>query len=279
VIVNQNDLPDIYLQLCYSFAAQLRTELTACSLNTPIVSGANTGWLREGPREGIFHWDALYAYSDWIVFNSRAAWGISGRQPQTSYISNGVDREDFHVKVPIKQRQIRCLALCSTYHTEKHRDIKGWHSVLMPLKEALERMRIPCNFLRVDSSVGRRTGRPTYSTDALLDFYNSGTIYVVASQSEGTPNPALEAAACGCTIVSSCVGNMPELIRHGINGLIVTDRTVEAYVSAIKIAVDNYAAMADEMQTDIQEWDWRNRARSYYALFDQILAKRKVDKR
>ena len=46
-------------------------------------------------------------------------------------------------------------------------------------------------------------------------WYDTGTVYVVASQFEGTPNPALEAASAGCVVVSTPVGNMPELIRDG----------------------------------------------------------------
>ncbi len=55
----------------------------------------------------------------------------------------------------------------------------------------------------------------------MLDFYHSLDVYVCASRTEGTPNPCLEAAACGLPVITTRVGNMPELIRDGENGFFV----------------------------------------------------------
>src|SRR5687768_15509539 len=59
------------------------------------------------------------------------------------------------------------------------------------------------------------------SCDEMVEFYHSLDIYLCASRSEGTPNPCLEAAACGVPVVTTRVGNMPELVQHGVNGLFV----------------------------------------------------------
>ncbi len=76
----------------------------------------------------------------------------------------------------------------------------------------------------------RSVGRPDWSWRRekrwrspveMLEFYRSIDIYLCASRSEGTPNPCLEAAACGVPLVTTRVGNMPELVRHGVNGLFV----------------------------------------------------------
>jgi len=101
-------------------------------------------------------------------------------------------------------------------------------------------------------------------------WYNTGTIYVCASQREGTPNPALEAASCGCVVVSTPVGNMPELIEDGHNGRLVA-RDVDALLEAIVEVQARYQPMAENMQQTIEGWDWRHRAREYYDLFQQVL--------
>jgi len=58
------------------------------------------------------------------------------------------------------------------------------------------------------------------SNDELPDWYSAADIFVLPSRSEGTPTVLLEAMASGCPIVASRVGGIPEVITHGINGLL-----------------------------------------------------------
>jgi glycosyltransferase involved in cell wall biosynthesis len=46
-------------------------------------------------------------------------------------------------------------------------------------------------------------------------------IFVHPSLSEGMPNAVMEAMACGCAVVASRVGGTPDLIEHGVHGLLV----------------------------------------------------------
>jgi glycosyltransferase involved in cell wall biosynthesis len=50
-----------------------------------------------------------------------------------------------------------------------------------------------------------------YTREQMVNFYNSIGTLICFSESEGTPNPVLEAAACGRAVISSPVGNVPEL--------------------------------------------------------------------
>lgn len=266
-----DDPQDLYMQLCYSHTQRLRQHLLQQKQRAVIVTGCNTGWASEGPREGRYHYDDMRMAADWIIFNSRAAWGRAGKPPQTSWISNGVDREIFFDHVPPAKRTPRVLWLGSHYHTEPHRDLKGYHSHLLPLQERLEARGIACDFRRIDSTATvTNNGNTHYKRRELADWYNTGTVYVVASQSEGTPNPALEAAACGCTVVSTLVGNMPELIAHGMNGLLV-DRQVDALEAAVVEAVERYTQWGPAMLESIEPWAWSVRARLYYDLFRRLL--------
>ena len=51
-------------------------------------------------------------------------------------------------------------------------------------------------------------------------------IFVLTSESESFPNGLLEAMACGCCVVASNVGGVPELVKDGVNGLIFPNRDV-----------------------------------------------------
>jgi glycosyltransferase involved in cell wall biosynthesis len=104
----------------------------------------------------------------------------------------------------------------------------------------------------------------------MAQWYNTGTIYICASLAEGTPFPALEAAACGCTIVSTPVGNMPELIQHGVNGFIVR-WDVDAFLDHILIAVNHQTVLSQNMLKAIQPWTWRQRGKAFYDLFRKLI--------
>jgi len=59
------------------------------------------------------------------------------------------------------------------------------------------------------------------------------SLLVLPSKWEGTPNVILEALVCGCPVVATRVGGIPEIIRDGETGLLVPSLNVEAMVDAI----------------------------------------------
>ena len=260
---------DVYLQLCYNATGILRDRLDREGRQSKIVAGCNTGWAGEGPREGRFLYDNFSSQADWVVFNSRGAWGLAGQPAGSSWISNGIDRETFACREPTDRRPAKVIWVGSTYHTKPARDIKGWHLILNPLRERLEKRGVECDFRRVNAR-SCIDGKSEYRTaERMAEWYNGAAVYVCASQSEGTPNPALEAASCGCTIVSTPVGNMPELITHGIDGLLVS-RTIEAVEEGVLLALDNRDRWCTAMQRAIAPWHWKERADQYYELFRRL---------
>lgn len=101
--------------------------------------------------------------------------------------------------------------------------------------------------------------------EEMPDYYRGLDAYIVASRVEGTPNPALEAAACGIPSISTRVGNMPELIRDGENGFLY-DRSPEAL--SVKLAqLRDDRVLLRKMQTQIRQdilaWDWSIMACNY----------------
>jgi glycosyltransferase involved in cell wall biosynthesis len=101
-------------------------------------------------------------------------------------------------------------------------------------------------------------------------WYNGGTILVCASETEGTPNPALEAAACGCVPVSTRVGTLVELVRNGENGYLV-ERSVDGLLAGVLAAIERYPALARQLQRDISNWSWKVRSQDYYDVFRRVL--------
>jgi len=109
--------------------------------------------------------------------------------------------------------------------------------------------------------------------EEMREFYQSLHVYVCASRSEGTPNPCLEAAACGVPVVTTPVGNMPELIRDGENGLFVT-RDVDDIAARLRRLRDDpelRERMGRAARASVESWDWRHQAPRYAAMFAAVL--------
>lgn len=112
--------------------------------------------------------------------------------------------------------------------------------------------------------------------DEMLAFYRDIDVYVCASRSEGTPNPCLEAAACGIPVVTTPVGNMPELIVDGENGCF-HDGTAHGLAEKLTLLRDSPALATQwggRIRTSIEAWDWRRQSEHYAQMFDAMLAMR-----
>ena len=96
----------------------------------------------------------------------------------------------------------------------------------------------------------------------MVHFYNRIHILAVASRTDGTPNPALEAAACGRPIISVKVGNMPEFIKDGYNGYLLKMRHVDVMAGKLEELKNNIELIEqigkNARQTVLDGWTWEH---------------------
>lgn len=64
---------------------------------------------------------------------------------------------------------------------------------------------------------------PFMDREWLPQFYSSLDYYVCTSRYEGVPYPVLESMSCECTVISTEVGVVPEIIIDGRNGFILRE--------------------------------------------------------
>lgn len=74
----------------------------------------------------------------------------------------------------------------------------------------------------------------TYSHLKMNRFYNKLDLLVICSRHEGEPLTLLEAMAAGCFPVCTDVGIVPEVVEHGVNGYIVSERSSTAFAKAFE---------------------------------------------
>jgi glycosyltransferase involved in cell wall biosynthesis len=73
-----------------------------------------------------------------------------------------------------------------------------------------------------------------------LDEVSKADVFVLASFAEGLPVALMEAMALGVPCVSTTIAAIPELIRDGVNGLLVAPANAVALEEALRrLALDN----------------------------------------
>ena len=178
------------------------------------------------------------------------------------YTPNGVDTSFFQpAAAPPPPAPLRVgWAGSLNNHTSAHR---GVYNFIAPAVAAVEGAELCL------------AAREHHWRDAeeMREFYQSLHVYVCASRSEGTPNPCLEAAACGVPILTTPVGNMPELIRDGENGFFIT-RDVDEIAARLRLLRDDpelRERMGRSARAAVEAWDWRHQAPRYAEMFEAVL--------
>ena len=103
----------------------------------------------------------------------------------------------------------------------------------------------------------------------MSDFYNSIGTIICFSESEGTPNPVLEAAMCGRAIISTNVGNVPELTA-GVNNFYTIKSHNDLKNQIIKYKnINNLNLLSNNIENNaINNWTWKIQSKRFIKLFE-----------
>ena len=106
-------------------------------------------------------------------------------------------------------------------------------------------------------------------------YYQAADIYVHTVRADTFPTTILEALSCGCPVIASHVGGIPEQIKHGENGLLIPPEDVSALEDRIEFL------LADpELRTQlgrnaaefaVNNYSFEKMADRYIAYYEQIM--------
>jgi glycosyltransferase involved in cell wall biosynthesis len=186
-----------------------------------------------------------------IVVNSKAVSNrIAHEQPALRdriYVSyNGVETEIFHPGEMTRGRDSLVIGAVCALRPEKRLDL---------LLDAFARLRSSHRGIQLRiigsgemlSTLEQQRERLGLGADCIFEPATPDVaprmrdidIFVLCSDSESFPNALLEAMACGCCVVASRVGGVPELVVDGRSGLLFEPGDVNDLVAKIGLLLEN----------------------------------------
>ncbi|MDD2376439.1 MAG: glycosyltransferase family 4 protein [Clostridia bacterium] len=153
-------------------------------------------------------------------------------------------------------------------HDKKFNDVKGVNTILKPAIKQLIK-----EGYKVEMYFADRNER-MIPHDKMSEYYNKIDIYICTSETEGTPNPALEAMACGVPVISTNVGVIKDLFGVKQQKLILEERSIECLKQKILYLIkntDEFTKLSEENLVSIKSWSWENKCKDFRLYFDKCL--------
>ena len=183
------------------------------------------------------------------------------------YLPNCVDTKLFRPskKKNKKKKPHSPIILGWTGNTD--REEKNYKRLLMPV---IKRLKGKVSFRIIKTKKRFKGSKYKSKTDMNL-YYNSLDYYLNVSSFEGTPNPCLEAASCGIPIISTPVGNMPDIIEDGINGFFLKEHLKSIVNKIHKISLydkKEYNVLSENIRDVItKSWSIKSRSKAITEFF------------
>lgn len=244
--------PDVLIGY-WTYPEGAGAEYVARKIGKPVVIGALGTDIND--RHGINAWltrRTLQA-ADRIVFVSQAmtrhaidTFGVSPARCAT--VVNGINTTVFHPQDRAQCRQalglppdapivvyvgrlieakgLRELVGSVTKMRQTHPDLRTILIGEGPYLEALKEQ------ISAQGQQDRVTLAGGQLPEKVAQYINAADVLTLPSWSEGYPNVLVEALACGCPVVATDVGGIPEIVTPD-NGLLVTPRDTDALASAL----------------------------------------------
>jgi glycosyltransferase involved in cell wall biosynthesis len=157
----------------------------------------------------------------------RGAFGCAVR----AVLPCGIDSDVFF---PEGERQR--ATVCMLYHPDPRKGAADGLEALSQLRRFVPELRVECPGTVAPASVPPGVTFRLQPCDAdLRASLSVAAAFLYPSRYEGFGLPPLEAMACGCPVVTTRVGAVPEFARHGVNALLVEPGDVGGMAEALRI--------------------------------------------
>ena len=109
------------------------------------------------------------------------------------------------------------------------------------------------------------TNLDLFNDHQMIEFYNNIGTLICFSTSEGTPNPILEAAACGRNIITTNVGNVSELFLNNLkNNIVDSEFSLKNNIlNIINKNIDLSLSGNSLKENILNNWTWEKKSENF----------------
>lgn len=223
-------------------------------------------------RENLFNTFNYYVSSEKL---NKIYGNISAYPNPLAVIEDGIDETLFYPKnlnrFNNKKRPLVIGWVGNSKWAAEEVDFKGFVTIVKPTLEALKDEGYLVDSLycdRVDGFVPH---------EQMVHYYEKIDVLVCMSLIEGTPNPVLEAMACGVPVISTDVGIVPQVFGDKQQQYIIkrTKEDLKKVILSLEQNRHELVELSNENLVSIEQWYWSKQCMKFDAYFNELLLKNK----
>jgi L-malate glycosyltransferase len=286
------DLLHVHYAIPHAISAHLAQEMLGGAIKvittlhgTDITLVGNDPSLYKITRFAIEQSDAVTAVSDWLRRETEREFAPS---IPVHVIRNFIDTTEFTPKPGPDWSGKHYISgkLPNLIHVSNYRPVKRAPEVVEIFARVLEQ--IPCRLQMVGDgpdlprvvSRAKELGVTQHinylgNREDVAYLLAASDIVLLPSESESFGLAALEGMACGCAVIASNIGGLPELVRHGVDGYLCDLGDVECMAQrAISLLGDAPALQAMQQaarERAVSAFDAQAVTPEYVELYRRVL--------
>jgi glycosyltransferase involved in cell wall biosynthesis len=121
-------------------------------------------------------------------------------------------------------------------------------------------------------------GRLPNHVDVLKHIANSD-VFVLTSVEEGFPNVIIEALALGKPVIATAVGGIPEVVKEGVNGILIPPKSPEHVAKALERLLSDSILrkkLGEASAESVEDYTWSKIAEKYEKIYSVAVKRRRT---
>lgn len=225
---------------------------------------------------------AFVANSNWSGEKARLSALTKGRRVEV--IHHGLDQDVYSPRKRPEAREALGIGAEEPVLLFAAHDLGLPHKGARYLRDALGNVRCQRPIRLLTMGAGHFEAGPGYrhahfgqieSDELQALLYRAADVSIVPSLEEAFGQSGLEAIACGAVVAGFSVGGIPDIVKCGLNGLLVDRQNTRALSEAIQKLLED-EALRHRWQSSCEAWvrdhfSYPKNAAAYAALYDSLL--------